>query len=159
MGRWSLVLFLFVVMMLDVNFGQLREGFQRYAPVGAAIGVVLLGELILTVGGWRFVPDMALHLNAATPPGVGNTVALGRLVYTDYVLLFQTAGLYPAGGDDRRDRADPSERDASRRQNIGVQQGRNVADTLEVMTIGLGIGTGQTGIIRPKAGAGAGGGA
>src|ERR1700733_8218490 len=67
------VLFLFVVMMLDVNFGQLREGFQRYAPVGAAIGVVLLLELIVTVGGWHFVPSMTLHLNAATPADVSNT--------------------------------------------------------------------------------------
>jgi NADH-quinone oxidoreductase subunit J len=144
------VLFLFVVMMLDVNFGQLREGFQRYAPVGAAIGVVLLGELILTVGGWHFVPDMGLHLNAATPPGVSNTAALGRLIYTDYVLLFQAAGLILLVAMIGAIVLTHRERNASRRQNVGVQQGRKVADTLEVMTIGLGVGTGQTGIIRPK---------
>ena len=50
------VLFLFVVMMLDVNFDQLREGVQRYAPIGAAVGIVLFAELILTVGGWEFAP-------------------------------------------------------------------------------------------------------
>ncbi len=51
------VLFLFVVMMLDVNFAQLREGFQRYAPVGAVVGVVLFAELALVLGGWQFAPE------------------------------------------------------------------------------------------------------
>ena len=144
------VLFLFVVMMLDVNFDQLREGFQRYAPVGAAIGVVLLGELILTIGGWHFAPAMALHFNAATPPGVTNTAALGRLIYTHDVLLFQTAGLILLVAMIGAIVLTHRDRKTSRRQNIGAQQSRRVADTLEVMTIGLGVGAGQTGILRPK---------
>src|SRR5579883_2775770 len=53
------VLFLFVVMMLDVNFAELREGFQRYTPVGAAVGLVLLAELALVLGGWHFHPEAA----------------------------------------------------------------------------------------------------
>ena len=52
------VLFLFVVMMLDVNFDQLREGVQRYAPIGAAVGAVLFLELMVTVAGWQFVPNV-----------------------------------------------------------------------------------------------------
>ena len=87
------VLFLFVVMMLDVNFGQLREGFQRYLPVGAAVGAVLLFELALVLGGWRFAPEANALRLTTTPGGVTNTHALGRLIYTDYVLLFQIAGL------------------------------------------------------------------
>jgi NADH-quinone oxidoreductase subunit J len=144
------VLFLFVVMMLDVNFDQLREGFQRYAPVGAAIGAVLFLELVVTLAGWRFVPNTTLHLASAVPAGVSNTVALGRLIYTDYVFLFQAAGLIllvamiGAIVLTHRDR-----QGASLRQNIGRQQARSVASTLEIMTVSLGAGTGAKGFLRP----------
>jgi NADH-quinone oxidoreductase subunit J len=144
------VLFLFVVMMLDVNFDQLREGVQRYAPIGAAVGVVLFAELILTVGGWRFAPAMTLHLSAPTPAGVSNTVALGRVIYTDYVFLFQAAGLILLVAMIGAIVLTHRERGASRRQNIVNQQARSVSSTLEIMTIGLGAGTKITGIIRPK---------
>jgi NADH-quinone oxidoreductase subunit J len=143
------VLFLFVVMMLDVNFDQVREGVQRYAPIGAAVGIVLFAELILAVGGWRFAPAMTLHLSSPTPVGIGNTAALGRLIYTDYVFLFQAAGLILLVAMIGAIVLTHRERGASRRQNIGDQQARSVASTLEIMTIGLGAGTGVTGIIRP----------
>jgi NADH-quinone oxidoreductase subunit J len=143
------VLFLFVVMMLDVNFGQLREGFQRYAPVGAAIGVVLFAELVLTVSGWQLAPHMSLQLGAATPAGVSNTVALGRLIYTQYVFLFQAAGLVLLVAMIGAIVLTHRERTGTKRQDIGRQKGRTVASTLETMTIALGAGTKQTGIIRP----------
>ena len=143
------VLFLFVVMMLDVNFDQLREGVQRYAPVGAAVGIVLFAELILAVGGWRFAPAMTLHLNSPTPAGVSNTAALGHLIYTDYVFLFQAAGLILLVAMIGAIVLTHRERGASRRQDVSAQQARTVASTLEIMTIGLGVGTGRTGIIRP----------
>src|SRR5690348_11751466 len=81
------VLFLFVVMMLDINFAQLREGFQRYAPVGALIGAVLFAELILVLGAWRFAPDLGVLRLSPTPhpSAVQNTVALGQVLYTDYI--------------------------------------------------------------------------
>ena len=144
------VLFLFVVMMLDVNFDQLREGVQRYAPVGAAVGIILFAEVVLAVGGWHFAPAMTLHLNSPTPPGISNTVALGRLIYTDYVFLFQVAGLILLVAMIGAIVLTHRERGASRRQNIGDQQARTVSSTLEIMTIGLGAGTDVTGIIRPK---------
>ena len=144
------VLFLFVVMMLDVNFDQLREGVQRYAPIGAAVGIVLFLELILTVGGWQFAPGMALHLSSATPMGVSNTAALGRLIYTDYVFLFQASGLILLVAMIGAIVLTHRERQASRRQDIAAQQDRSVVSTLEVMTIGLGAGTDRTGIIRPR---------
>jgi NADH-quinone oxidoreductase subunit J len=144
------VLFLFVVMMLDVNFDQLREGVQRYAPIGAAVGIVLFAELILTLGGWHFAPAMTLHLNSPTPPGISNTVALGRIIYTDYVFLFQAAGLILLVAMIGAIVLTHRERGASKRQNIGNQQARSVSSTLEIMTIGLGAGTNVTGIIRPK---------
>ncbi|MGK9231337.1 NADH-quinone oxidoreductase subunit J [Inquilinus limosus] len=83
------VLFLFVVMMLDINFAELRAGFLRYLPVGALIGVVLLIELFLlygSVGG----PSI---LAGAAQPGPTNTAALGQLIYTQYAFPFQAAGL------------------------------------------------------------------
>ena len=86
------VLFLFVVMMLDIDFAELREGFQRYAPVGATVGLILLIELGLALTGWKIAPEAAT-LRLSPSGSVANTVALGRVLYTDYVLLFQTAGL------------------------------------------------------------------
>src|SRR5262245_50967023 len=90
------VLFLFVVMMLDVDFAELRAGFIKNAPLGAIIGLILLGELILVLG-FRFVRPAALATPAAPIPtagsGITNTEAIGRVLYTKYVYFFQGAGL------------------------------------------------------------------
>jgi NADH-quinone oxidoreductase subunit J len=86
------VLFLFVVMMLDINFVRLRAGFLQYLPAGALVGLILLVELVLVAGSWALGPEQALAERAA-PPGVSNVEALGDLFYTDYVYLFQAAGL------------------------------------------------------------------
>ena len=89
------VLFLFVVMMLDINFVQLREGFLRYLPIGGLIGLVLLAELVLEFGAWIAAPDVASTISAPTPAPlqVTNTAALGALLYTRYVYVFQAAGI------------------------------------------------------------------
>ena len=89
------VLFLFVVMMLDIDFEALREGFLKYAPIGAAVGLVLLAELLLVGGVWIFSPDapQALAMPIPDPSKVTNTHALGRILYTDYIFVFQAAGL------------------------------------------------------------------
>ena len=88
-----LVLFLFVVMMLDVDFAELRAGFLKYLPVGATIGLLLLVELVLIVGAWVTAP--AITVQSPTPPisQVSNTEALGQILYTRYVYLFEAAGL------------------------------------------------------------------
>ncbi|RMF34972.1 MAG: NADH-quinone oxidoreductase subunit J [Alphaproteobacteria bacterium] len=89
------VLFLFVVMMLDVDFAELKAGMAQYMPVGLLIGVVILMELSLAIGSWVFA-DAAPKMRVAVAPApqeVENTAALGRLIYTDYVYLFQAAGL------------------------------------------------------------------
>src|SRR6187397_601072 len=90
------VLFLFVVMMLDVDFAELRAGFMKNAPLGALVGIILLVELVLVVG-VRFVNPRALAAPTAPIPsagsGITNTEALGRVLYTDYVYFFQGAGL------------------------------------------------------------------
>jgi NADH-quinone oxidoreductase subunit J len=88
------VLFLFVVMMLDVDFTRLREGFQRYAPLGAVVAGILFLELVLVLGAWTFAGDAGeLRMSPAPAGGVSNAEALGRILYTDYVYLFQVAGL------------------------------------------------------------------
>mgnify|MGYP001557089094 CR=1 FL=1 len=89
------VLFLFVVMMLDVDFAQLKAGMSRYLPVALLIGLVLLLELGMVVGVWEFADTAEGARAAITPPPdeVQNTAALGRLVYTQYIHLFQIAGL------------------------------------------------------------------
>ena len=87
------VLFLFVVMMLDINFAELREGFLKYLPFGALIGIILLVELVFVIGAWAIVPTASLVPAAALEDGLTNTEALGRVLYTDYVYLFQAAGL------------------------------------------------------------------
>ena len=87
------VLFLFVVMMLDVDFAQLRAGFSRYLPFGLGLAVVLLAELLLVVGGGSFGPSAALPAHAPVVAGMTNTQALGSLLYTRYVYVFQAAGM------------------------------------------------------------------
>ncbi len=144
------VLFLFVVMMLDVNFGQLREGYQRYLPVGATVGAVLFGELLLVLGGWQFAPQASTLRLSSTPAGVTNTQALGRLIYTDYIFLFQMAGLILMVAMIGAIVLTHRERTTTRRQNIARQNARAVSDTLEIMPVGFRAGTDVTGIIRPK---------
>jgi NADH-quinone oxidoreductase subunit J len=86
------VLFLFVVMMLDVDFAKLKEGMAQYLPIGGVIGLILLAELVLVVGTWNMVPA-ALKTTAAIPTNVTNTEALGQVLYTKYIYFFQAAGL------------------------------------------------------------------
>lgn len=143
------VLFLFVVMMLDVNFGQLREGYQKYAPMGAAVGAVLFAELILALGAWRFAPDAANVLRLTSMPGaLDNTTALGHLIYTDYIFLFQTAGLILMVAMIGAIVLTHRDRTTTKRQNIARQNARTTADTLEIMSVVTGAGA--TVFLRPK---------
>ncbi len=90
-----MVLFLFVVMMLDVDFAQLKGEMAKYMPLALLIGVILLMQMALAFGTWTFA-DEAEGLRAAivpAPEAFHNTAALGTLIYDDYILLFQLAGL------------------------------------------------------------------
>ncbi len=89
------VLFLFVVMMLDVDFAELKQGFLSYLPIGGLVAIVFLAELLVVLAGWAFAPGATAAVAAPVPvtPGVSNTLALGRLLYTRYILFFQTAGM------------------------------------------------------------------
>src|SRR5262249_37308031 len=90
-----MVLFLFVVMMLDVDFTQLRQGFLQYLPIGAFIGIIVLIELLLVVVTWTIGPDVQHAIAAPIPPlaKMPNTEALGHVLYTRYIYFFQAAGV------------------------------------------------------------------
>jgi NADH-quinone oxidoreductase subunit J len=89
------VLFLFVVMMLDVDFVELRQGVLNYLPVGALVGIVLLAELLIVLGGWVFAPHLSATVVVPIPGlgGISNTAALGQILYTRYIFFFQSAGI------------------------------------------------------------------
>lgn len=143
------VLFLFVVMMLDIDFAQLREGFQRYAPIGAIIGAILLIELFMVLATWRFAPEAAtLRLNP-TPSGVTNAEALGRILYTDNIFLFQACGLVLLVAMIGAIVLTLRERPGTRRQSIAEQVAR--AGTVSVRSVPLGAGLKEIGIARPPA--------
>lgn len=89
------VLFLFVVMMLDVDFAELKSGALQYAPVGALVGIILAAELIVVLGGYVLSPELATTVAQPTPDIATrhNTAALGDILYTNYIYFFQIAGL------------------------------------------------------------------
>jgi NADH-quinone oxidoreductase subunit J len=87
-----MVLFLFVVMMLDINLDRLREGFWRYLPLGATVGVLIVFEMALVVAA-KYYWSGAMPMPPDPGPGYSNTKALGRLLYTDYVYPFELAAV------------------------------------------------------------------
>jgi NADH-quinone oxidoreductase subunit J len=90
-----MVLFLFVVMMLDIDFAELRQGMLNYLPVGGTIGLILLVELVLALGTWAISPEASRVIAAPAPSltNLTNTEALGQILYTRYIYFFQAAGL------------------------------------------------------------------
>ena len=89
------VLFLFVVMMLDINLAELRQGFLKYLPIGAAVGIVLFAELMLALGVWVISPAVTgtVAANQAALAKISNTGAIGKILYTNYFFVFQAAGV------------------------------------------------------------------
>jgi len=144
------VLFLFVVMMLDIDFEQLSSGFQRHMPVGGLVGAVLFVELMIVIGGWKLAPDAAKVALSPTPSDVTNTVALGRVLYTDYVFLFQASGAVLLVAMIGAIVLTLRDRQTSRHQSIRVQTERTPGETLELVTVGLGAGVKAGDVRRPK---------
>jgi NADH-quinone oxidoreductase subunit J len=131
------VLFLFVVMMLDVDFAELRAGFMKNAPLGALIGLALLAELILVLGASTIDPK--LRGVAATPipadPAVTNTVALGRVLYTKYVYFFEVAGLILLVAMIGAIVLTLRHKEGVKRQSISAQNARTPATAMEVVKV------------------------
>jgi NADH-quinone oxidoreductase subunit J len=136
------VLFLFVVMMLEINLIRIRQGALQYLPVGALVGLILLVELVLVLGTWVASPELAAATGDPMPPPVvvTNTEALGNLLYTEYVYLFQAAGLIllvaMVGAITLTHRARPS----VRRQDIARQVHRRPAEAVELRKVTPGSG-------------------
>jgi len=129
------VLFLFVVMMLDINFEDMRKGFHRYLPVGFAVGAVLLAQLVMVASAWVMDPQ------AISPASSGdNTRALGQVLYTDYFYPFQVSGLIllvaMIGAIVLTHRPPKN----VRRQNVSSQLDRTVEDTVELVNVESGKG-------------------
>ena len=133
------VLFLFVVMMLDINFAELREGFLQYLPVGALIGVVLLAELAMVLGGWALGP-VGGGAGGAGPDVMTNTHALGHVLYTDYIYLFQAAGLVLLVAMIGAIVLTHRRRDGVRRQRIADQLARRGRDSIRTVRPRIGGG-------------------
>ncbi len=87
------VLFLFVVMMLEGNFKNVKHGFLQYLPFGAFIGAVVLFEIVIIIGAWKYKPDLIRVSSIPYNVSTNNTQSLGKLIYTDYILAFQLSGL------------------------------------------------------------------
>jgi NADH-quinone oxidoreductase subunit J len=135
------VLFLFVVMMLDINFVELRQGFLKYLPVGATIGLILFVELLLVFGAWVAGASPG-GFSAPTPAvaDVTNTDALGRLLYTRYVYAFQASGIVLLVAMIGAIVLTLRERTGVRRQSIAAQVGRRREETVEVVKVRTGQG-------------------
>ena len=144
------VLFLFVVMMLDIDFAALREGFQKYWTVGAIVGAVMFGELLSVLFGWQVSGDAPGLRLSQMPQQLDNTRALGNVLYTQYIFLFQLSGLILLVAMMGAIVLTHRERTSARRQNITRQQERRVVDTLEVLKLRTGAGVQELGIYRPK---------
>jgi NADH-quinone oxidoreductase subunit J len=143
------VLFLFVVMMLDIDFSELRAGVQRYAPIGAVIGVILFLELVLVLGGWKVSPAAAGLLLTPMVPGISNTDAIGRVLYTQYSFLFETASLVLMVAMIGAIVLTHRDRRLSKRQDIARQIARHPADTLTMIDVPIGAGVRAIDIRRP----------
>lgn len=131
------VLFLFVVMMLDIDFANLRKGAMHYVPIGLLIGGILMAEFVFLFGAWSFAPESAASLDApmAAFANETNTGALGQLIYTDYAYAFQIAGLIlfvaMIGAIVLTHRTRPG----VKRQSVAQQHARRPQDVLEIKKV------------------------
>ncbi|MBT5798944.1 NADH-quinone oxidoreductase subunit J [Alphaproteobacteria bacterium] len=129
------VLFLFVVMMLDINYAELRDGFQRYLPLGLGVGGLLLIEILFVFFNSENMPQTVPVLNE-----VSNTRALGLVLYTDYIYLFQLAGLILLVAMIGAITLTLRKRENVRRQSISKQNERSREESIEIVSVTSGSG-------------------
>jgi NADH-quinone oxidoreductase subunit J len=136
------VLFLFVVMMLDVDFAELKSGSLQYAPIGALVGIVLAAELVIVVAGYSFAPELGTVVAHPTPDISvrHNTAALGDILYTDYIYLFQIAGMILLVAMIGAIVLTLRHKEGVKRQDIAAQVARTPATAIEVKKVETGKG-------------------
>jgi NADH-quinone oxidoreductase subunit J len=137
-----LVLFLFVVMMLDVDFAELRQGFLQYLPLGAALAIIVAIELVMVLVAWTIAPDVKQAVTTPIPPiaSVLNTEALGHVLYTRYVYFFQAAGVVLLVAMIGAIVLTLQHKPNIKRQSIAAQIARNKASAIEVVKVASGQG-------------------
>ena len=133
------VLFLFVVMMLDVDFAELKQGFAKHLPLGIILGLILFIELAMVIGTYLVSPD-APQTTPSLDATVSNTEALGRVLYTDYIYYFQTAGLVLLVAMIGAIVLTLHHRTTVKRQNIAHQVARTKETAMEVRKVAPGQG-------------------
>ncbi len=134
------VLFLFVVMMLDIDFAELRAGFVRYLPVGALVAIILAAELVFAVGAWQ---AGGVDLAARAAPAVADTSniqQIGELLYTRYIFLFEAAGIVLLVAMIGAIALTHRQRGGVRSQNISAQNRRRPQDATRLVDPGVGQG-------------------
>jgi len=136
------VLFLFVVMMLDVDFSELKQGALQYLPIGMLIGGIFLAELLLVVGAWAIGPGVPQAITSPIPTTVPNTEAIGLVLYTRYVYFFQAAGMILLVAMIGAILLTLHHRERVRRQNIAAQVARTPAASIEIVKVRSGQGLG-----------------
>jgi len=136
------VLFLFVVMMLDVDFAELKQGVLQYLPLGMLIGAIFLAELLLVVGAWVIGPGIPQAITAPIPANISNTQAIGLVLYTKYVYFFEAAGMILLVSMVGAIVLTLQHRTRVRRQNIAVQNARTPEMSIEIRQVRPGQGLG-----------------
>lgn len=136
------VLFLFVVMMLDISFSDLRKGAMQYVPIGLLVGGILLFELITVFAGWQFAKNVQENMAspAPNPEALTNTEALGRILYTDYIYAFQIAGLILLVAMIGAIVLTHRRRPGVRKQKVADQQARTREESMEIQKVTPGTG-------------------
>jgi NADH-quinone oxidoreductase subunit J len=137
------VLFLFVVMMLDVDFTELKQGALQYLPIGLLIGGIFIAELLLVVGVWVIGPGVPQAIVSPIPMGISNTEALGLVLYTKYVYFFQAAGMILLVAMIGAIVLTLRHKERVRRQSIAEQVARTPAMSIEVVKVRPGQGLGS----------------
>jgi NADH-quinone oxidoreductase subunit J len=128
------VLFLFVVMMLDVDFAQLRAGFAKYLPFGALLALVLLAEIVFAIAAWNAGGIEVAAKAAPTDPGVPNIQALGTVLYTRYLYIFEAAGLVLLVAMIGAIVLTQRKRSDLRPQNVSLQNQRRPQDAVRIVS-------------------------
>jgi NADH-quinone oxidoreductase subunit J len=137
------VLFLFVVMMLDVDFAQLKQGVLQYLPIGVLIGGIFLAELLAVVGAWAIGPGVPQAITAPIPAGISNTEAIGLVLYTRYVYFFQISGMILLVAMIGAIVLTLRHKERVKRQVISVQNARTPEMSISVVKVRQGQGLGS----------------
>jgi NADH-quinone oxidoreductase subunit J len=129
------VLFLFVIMMLDVDFAELKQGFLQYLPIGVVVGACVFFELLSVVASWVIGSSSLTNLPTKATPGVSNTLALGRVIYTQYAYLFEASGLILLTAMIGAIVLTLRHKQGVKRQVISEQNARNAMNAIEVRKV------------------------